>query len=75
MIIDKIATGERITRTIYEKGMTIVDFERKIGISHEGMWQITSGRVFPRCETLIKISVALGVSTDWILGLSDVRWI
>lgn len=71
MIIDKIATGERIAKAVCDRGMTLSEFGRKINMPHSGVYQIIRGIVLPSATTLIKMSVVLGVSTDWILGLVE----
>jgi len=70
-MIDKIATGMRIERLIYDAGMNKEDFLRKSGLTRNGLWRITTGACFPRCDTLITMSEILGVSTDYILGLEN----
>lgn len=70
-VIDKIKIGQRIARLASERGLSLRELERKSGLTHTALWQITRGAVLPRAESLIMFSVIFGVTTDYILGLSD----
>ena len=71
VVIDKVEIGQRIARLATERGWSLRDLERRSGLTHTALWQITRGAVLPRVESLIMFSVIFSVTTDYILGLSD----
>lgn len=65
--------AERITILINEHDMTFRQFERLTGVSHGALKSAMDGKTVFNGNSLIKISLALSVSTDWLLGLTDKR--
>lgn len=51
-------------------GWTQADLAERVGIAVEAYGRLERGGVLPRADTLVRLSVALGVSTDSLLGLS-----
>jgi len=47
------------------------DFARKIGVTAEAVRQWTSGYSRPSVDTLASIHEQFGISSDWLLGLSE----
>ena len=65
--------GERLDTAIKEKGITHVELEKRIGISHGGIYQYINYGMMPSCLRLARIAAILNVSTDYLLGLEKVR--
>ena len=64
--------AERIRRRIAEMSMTQVDLAKAAGLSPARFGNYVQGKRNPDIFTLAKIARALGVSTDWLLGVSEV---
>lgn len=63
--------GDKLKSLRKSKKMTQSDLAKRIGVSK---WAVTSyeqGRTSPSVEVLIKICETLGVSSDYMLGISD----
>lgn len=76
MDIDKHKTAQvfasRLTYLLYKSDMSQADFARKANISDTAVsLYISSRRKTPQAETLRRIAVALGVSADYLIGLTD----
>ena len=65
--IDNIAVGERVRRKRNELGMTQEQLAEKCAISTSYIGHIERGSGTMSLNTLLLISNALGVSTDYIL--------
>ena len=63
----------RINKLYSESGLSVKDFADKVGISRQTMDFYLNGKRSPSAESLIKISNAFSVSTDWLLAITDVR--
>jgi len=63
--------NEKIFKLIEDKGITSYRLAKEIGVSmgHIGDWK--SGRSSPTSERVVKIAKYFGVSTDYLLGLTD----
>ncbi len=55
------------------RGWTQADLAERVGIAAEVCGRLERGRVLPRADTLVRLAVALGVSSDALLGLSEAR--
>lgn len=53
--------------------MSITDFAQMVGISRQTMGFYLNGDRIPDAVTLQQICAACNVSSDWLLGLSDVK--
>lgn len=53
--------------------MSQTDFALKLGVKQTSYSSWERGIKDPLAQTLAQIASTLGVSTDWLLGLSDVR--
>lgn len=67
MIIDYEAMGRRIRRKRQEKGLTQVEFAKKINLSASYYGHIERGTRTPSLETLILIANELMIGTDILL--------
>lgn len=61
----------RIRETRKAKGMTMKLLGELIGVSESAISQYENGKRQPDNDTLIKLSVCLNVSTDYLLGRTD----
>lgn len=63
---------ERIKELCDSKGITITELAEQIGISKAavGKW----GKSSPSSDTIMKIASYLGVSADYILGISEYKY-
>ncbi len=73
MTLDLELMGKRIWDARERKGWTITDLANFSGVSRTQTKGIEYGRIKPRLETLMLLCVALEVSADWLLGLTDVQ--
>lgn len=53
--------------------MSQSDFAHKIGVKQTSYSSWERGAKDPAAQTLARIASTFGVSTDWLLGLSDLR--
>lgn len=66
---------ERFTSLRKQSGLSIADLSNKTGISETGLRNYESKKEnrMPRVFELIEIATTFNVSSDYLLGLSDVR--
>lgn len=62
---------ERITAMCADKGISIRQLEREIGMSNGSSSRWKNGT--PNGEALIKLSAYFNVSTDFILGIEEIK--
>lgn len=63
----------RLWYQMERQGLTVMRLAEKSGIAHPNIWGYMNGRMEPRMEKLIRLAKALGVSLDWLCGLTDER--
>jgi transcriptional regulator with XRE-family HTH domain len=63
--------GERVTRIRKAQGLTQKQLAEKIGIKRSLVTDYETGRLRLNGEVIVRFALALGVSADLILGLSD----
>jgi transcriptional regulator with XRE-family HTH domain len=63
--------GERVTRIRKAQGLTQKQLAEKIGIKRSLVTDYETGRLRLNGEMVARFALALGVSSDLILGLSD----
>ncbi len=56
-----------------EKNMTQQRLAIELGIDQASVSSYESGRHLPSVDVLVKLALFFGVSTDYLLGLTDVR--
>ena len=61
--------GQRIARLRKERGYTQLELAEKIGIIRELISNYERERLRPNYEMIMRLSLALGVSADQLLGL------
>ena len=63
--------GERIARMRKERGYTQTELARRIGIIHHLVSDYEKGKLRLYDQMVVRFALALGVSTDEILGLKN----
>ena len=63
--------GNKIKEERNRLHLTQETFSEQIGISRNYLWEIEAGRKAPALNTLYNLGVALNVSIDYLLGISD----
>jgi transcriptional regulator with XRE-family HTH domain len=64
--------GQRIAAARTRLGWNQSELARRLKKPRQHLSQIEQGKQQPRAELLIEIATVLGVSTDYILGITDV---
>lgn len=67
--------GNRIRELREEKQMTQIRLSIELEVSQEAVSAYENGKHYPSVSTLLKLSDIFHVSCDYILGLSDTRYI
>ena len=62
--------GSRIKSARKQQGLTLEVLAEKIGISRNFLWEIEAGRKAPALNTLYNLGMVLGISIDYLLGVS-----
>ena len=64
---------ERLEILFQESGNSIAGYAKTLGITRQTLGFYLNGDRIPDIETVGQISRACGVSSDWLIGLTDVR--
>lgn len=67
--LGKESFGERLARIRNEKGATQIELAKKIGLTQNLISAYECGRLRLRVDMAVRFALALGVSTDELLGL------
>lgn len=62
---------DRLKGLIKSRKITATSFARSIGIKRQSVAQYLSGDVQPKADNIKKMSEFFGVSSDYLLGLTD----
>ena len=62
---------ERFKECLEEKGLSQSEFARRAGVAQTTITQYFSRGSEPTLDILIKICIALGETSDYLLGLKD----
>lgn len=64
---------ERLTRSLADRGMTQSGLARAVGVDRSTISQLLGdeGARLPNAQVVAECAAALGVSADWLLGLSE----
>ena len=65
------AFAERLAAEIYQQGRTKRELAEKTGITEVTICRYTNGERIPKGPAIVKCAKALGVTCDYLLGLSD----
>lgn len=68
-----MSLGNRISKILYERNLTQKDLARLIGVTEVSIGRYVNDKREPKTSTLLDIAIALGVSTDYLLGRSQSR--
>lgn len=63
--------GERLNTVLYEQELSQADLDKRTGIGRANISRYVCNKQMPTVDSLIAICKTLGVSADWLLGLSD----
>ena len=63
----------RIKQLRLDNNMSQEELGKLVGISKVSVWQWENGINYPNNETLLKLADYIQVSTDYLLGKSDIR--
>lgn len=63
--------SERLRAARTDRSMTQENLSDASGVAREMIARYENQRAFPAIETLIKLAQILGVTTDYLLGLTD----
>lgn len=64
--------GKRLEYALNSKGIKQCDFADKIGITEVTLSRYINGTRMPRADNIVLICRSLGISSDWLLGISSV---
>lgn len=62
----------RLEIAIHQKQLSRVEVAKRAGISVQSVGNYINGTRKPDCEIIAKLSKVLDVSSDWLIGLTDV---
>jgi transcriptional regulator with XRE-family HTH domain len=65
--------GQRIKQRRLELGMALQDFCEAVGTHASQVTGYENRGVYPQVPTLMAMAKVLGVSVDWLCGLTDVK--
>lgn len=65
--------SQRMTEIMAEQGLKMRNLEEITGISRGTLSKYISGKIIPKTDNLQKISKALNVDEQWLMGLSEVK--
>ncbi len=65
--------GIRIQILLEEKGISRSEFARRLNINYSTAAGYIQGRRLPDCETLLKMSILLNTSSDYLIGRTTIR--
>lgn len=65
--------GIRIQTLLDEKGLSRREFARRLNINYSTVTGYLKDRRLPDCETLLKMSILLNTSTDYLIGRTTIR--
>jgi len=65
--------GTRIQILLDEKHMSRSEFARLLHINYNTITGYIKNRRLPDCETLLKMSILLNTSTDYLMGRTTIR--
>lgn len=70
--MEKSTFGKRMESIMKERGISRAKLNDATGISLQSISNYLNDKRKPDCEWIVKIAEALGVSADYLLGLSDI---
>ncbi|MBE6708686.1 MAG: helix-turn-helix transcriptional regulator [Ruminococcaceae bacterium] len=67
--------GKRIKELRIARGVNQVEFGKALSVTKQSVSNWENGNILPSIDMLIKIAESFSVSTDYLLGLSDKRYL
>lgn len=71
--MDLSILGSRIKSERKRGGLTLEQFSEQVGISRNYLWELEDGRKAPALGTLCAMALALNISVDYLLGMTEER--
>lgn len=65
--------AKRLRELLNEENMSITALATKIGVTRQAVSQYQDGSTQPNAETIVKIAGVFNVSTDYLLGVTDIK--
>jgi transcriptional regulator with XRE-family HTH domain len=59
--------GKRVARARAQKGWTLADLGKAVGVSGTCVWNWEEGNTHPRPGSLVRLAAAFGISTEHLL--------
>ena len=67
--------NERIKKLRQERNMSQVDLARRLNVTKQSISNWENDNIQPSIEMLLKLAAVFSVSTDYLLGLEDHRYL
>lgn len=67
--------NERIRKLRLERNLSQVDLAKKLNVTKQSVSNWENDNIQPSIEMLVKLAEAFSVSTDYLLGLEDRRYL
>ena len=67
--------NERIRKLRIERNLSQVDLAKKLNVTKQSVSNWENDNIQPSIEMLVKLAEAFSVSTDYLLGLDDRRYL
>lgn len=64
--------GERLALIREQRGLTQVELAQQLQLGDQQIWRYENGKTNPDGDTVARIAKHLNVSTDYLLGLTDI---
>lgn len=61
----------RLSDAMEAHGYSVRSLASVTGLSERAIWKMLTGESLPGSTSIVRLSLALGVSADWLLGLED----
>lgn len=67
----KVFRGDRLKLVRETRGLTQDDLNKRLGLGNTQVYRYENGKAEPTTQTVVSLARELGVSADYLLGLSD----
>ena len=71
-MFNKKSFGERLNALRMAEGKTVEEVEQAIGLTAQNVKELETGGISASFDFLVKLSAYFNVSTDFLLGLTDI---
>lgn len=69
----KLKFAKRLEKLLSDSQISNKEFSKKLGLSHQQIINYTGGNSLPSIQRLLEIAEFFNVSTDYLLGLSNIK--